>query len=430
MKKVFVSGCFDVLHPGHIEFFRRAAELGRLYVSVGRDQTVQALKGRPPVFTERERLAMVRAVRWVAEAFLAAGTGPLDFADDLRRVRPDVLVVNQDGHTAEKELLCRRLGIEYRVLARRAARGLPARSTTALVAEARVPYRLDLAGGWLDQPWVSRIAPGAVITVSIEPQPHFVGRSGLASSTRQTAMRLWGLELPAGDEERLARVLFACDNPPGTEFVSGSQDALGIVLPGANRLEYRGAYWPAHIESLRDETTLAWLERHLWLVPLWPRPAGYDVLAQVDLRRGWVRCLAQAADACWQAIRQRDARALGQAMTAGFQAQCAMFPRMADEAVHQQIARLRESAAADDPPSAPAAESSKRGAPGPRDLAPGAVPGGASGEIYGLKITGAGGGGYLIVVAQAPPAGALPVRIRRPGPGSILAEASSSEELQ
>lgn len=439
MKKVFVSGCFDVLHPGHLEFLRQAAQLGRLYVSVGRDQTVQALKGRPPVFTQRERLAMVRAVRWVAEAFLASGTGPLDFADDLRRIRPHVFVVNRDGHTVEKELLCRRLGIEYRVLARRAGWGLPPRSTTALVSAASMPYRLDLAGGWLDQPWVSRIAPGAVITVSIEPHPDFLGRSGLASSTRQTALRLWGLELPEGDEQGLARVLFACDNPPGTDFVSGSQDALGIVLPGANRLDYRGSYWPEHIESVRDETTLAWLERHLWLVPLGPRPAGYDVLAQVDLRRRWVQCLARAADACWQAIRQREARVLGQAMTAGFYAQCAMFPRMADAAVHQQIARLW------DPPAASQGPGGMADLPGPPPLLPGPIPpnpcavpprpcsGSAppgQGAIYGLKITGAGGGGYLIVVAEAPPVGALPVKIRRPRPGSIFAQEGACEELQ
>lgn len=409
MKKVFVSGCFDVLHPGHVEFLRQAACLGRLYVSVGRDATVQSLKGRPPVFTQRERLAMVRAVRWVAEAFLASGVGPLDFAEDLRRIRPDVFVVNSDGHAPEKELLCRRLGIEYRVGARRPARNLPPRSTTRLVGEARMPYRLDLAGGWLDQPWVSRLASGAVITVSIEPQPEFLGRSGLASSTRQTALRLWGLELPEGDEEWLGRVLFACDNPPGTEFVSGSQDALGIVLPGANRLEYRGSYWPEQIESLRDETTLAWLERHLWLVPLWPRPPGYRVLANVDLRKTWAECLAQAADACWQAIRQRDAPGLGQAMSNGFHAQCAMFPHMADSAIFDRIARL----------------TARQEGP-PRSAAAPAMPGRPA--IYGLKITGAGGGGYLIVVAEEPPPGALSVRIRRPASGSLPAGGDSFEE--
>ena len=412
MKKVFVSGCFDVLHPGHLEFLRQAASLGRLYVSVGRDATVQRLKGRPPVFTQRERLAMVRAVRWVAEAFLASGVGPLDFAEDLRRIRPDIFLVNQEGHSSEKELLCRRLGVEYRVAARRPARGLPPRSTTGLVAEARIPYRLDLAGGWLDQPWVSRIAPGAVITVSIEPQPDFLNRSGLASSTRQTALHLWGMDLPEGDEEWLGRVLFACDNPPGTEFVSGSQDALGIVLPGANRLEYRGSYWPERIESLRDEGTLAWLERHLWLVPLWPRPAGYRVLANVDLRKTWVQRLAQAADACWQAIRQRDARGLGQAMTAGFHAQCAMFPHMADTAVYEQIARLRDGGSAGGSPS-----------PHPASATP------QNSEIYGLKITGAGGGGYLIVAAEEPPPGALGIRIRRPGSWSVLASEGFDEEL-
>ncbi len=375
MKKVFVSGCFDLLHSGHVQFLQTAARYGRLYVSVGTDATVLALKGRLPVYSERERLRLVRAVRWVTEAFLAAGSGTLDFADDLRRVRPDRFVVNADGHAPAKEDLCRSLGIEYLVLPRTPGRRLAPRSTTALVAQARMPFRLDLAGGWLDQPWVSRIAPGPVITVSIEPSPEFAGRSGMASSTRSKAVRLWGMDLPEGDPEETARALFAYDNPPGAEFVSGSQDALGIALPGANRLHYAGGYWPDRIDTLRDAETLRWLQRRLRLWPLGPRPEGYSVLDRVDLRKAWVESLARAAEACWEAIARRDAALLGEAVTTGFHAQCAMFPLMADSAIHDEIARLRDRA-------------------------------------HGVKITGAGGGGYLILVADDEVPGTLPVTIR------------------
>ncbi len=50
---VFISGCFDMLHSGHVEFFQRAAALGdQLYVALGSDQTVYDLKGRSPANIE------------------------------------------------------------------------------------------------------------------------------------------------------------------------------------------------------------------------------------------------------------------------------------------------------------------------------------------------------------------------------------------
>lgn len=244
-----------------------------------------------------------------------------------------------------------------------------------LVRQSRIPFRIDLAGGWLDHPFVSRLAAGPVITAAIEPQDGFFGRSGLAGSTRGKAIRLWGMDLPPGDAEETARVLFGYDNLPGSAFISGSQDSLGIVLAGVNRLFYDSGYWPARIDSLVDETTLAWLQRHLRLVPLYPRPAGYSVLDGVDLRKGWAEALAGAAEACWQAITARDAESLGSAVTAGFHAQCAMFPHMADQPIREEVARWRE-------------------------------------RVLGLKISGAGGGGYLVLVTAEDVAGSLGVTIR------------------
>ena len=61
MKKVIVSGCFDLLHSGHVEFFNQAAVYGDLYVAIGSDQTVLELKGKLPVNNELERLFMVKS---------------------------------------------------------------------------------------------------------------------------------------------------------------------------------------------------------------------------------------------------------------------------------------------------------------------------------------------------------------------------------
>ena len=168
----------------------------------------------------------------VKEAFISSGSGPLDFADDLHRIRPHLFVVNADGHFPEKERLCRELGIEYLVLTREPLPQLPARSTTSLRQVETLPYRIDLAGGWLDQPFVSSLFPGPVLTVSIEPTVSFGERSGMATSTRNRRRELWGPRLPCGEPEQLARVLFAYDNPPGTVDIAGSQDSIGIVVPG------------------------------------------------------------------------------------------------------------------------------------------------------------------------------------------------------
>ena len=161
-------------------------------MGLGSDRTVFNLKGRPPVNSEQERLFMVQSVSCVHLAFVAQGAGLLDFAAELREMRPDVFVVNADGNTPDKRKLCEGLGIAYVVLQRQPHEGLAQRSSTDLRRLQRMPYRIDLAGGWLDQPFVSTHFPGPVITVSIEPTLEFNECSGMASSTRRTALKLWG----------------------------------------------------------------------------------------------------------------------------------------------------------------------------------------------------------------------------------------------
>lgn len=62
-KKVFVSGCYDLLHSGHVEFFRQAAEYGDLYVGIGSDKTIEGYKHHKTIYSEQERLFMVKASR-------------------------------------------------------------------------------------------------------------------------------------------------------------------------------------------------------------------------------------------------------------------------------------------------------------------------------------------------------------------------------
>jgi galactokinase/mevalonate kinase-like predicted kinase len=253
---------------------------------------------------------------------------------------------------------------------------LPARSTTTLRTECNIPYRIDLAGGWLDQPFVSKFAPGPVLTISLEPTIEFHDRSGMASSTRRKAVELWKTEIPGGDKEKLAKVLFTYDNPPGTQMISGSQDSIGIVFPGLNKLNYRGEYWPASIESCHREDVLSFIESHLSLVTLGPRDEAYVALTGADVSALKAGRLARAAEECWQALLSKDLKRFGASFTESFEAQVAMFPRMADAQLRGVIAQYASFAA-------------------------------------GWKLSGAGGGGYLILVAGERVPGTMGIKIRR-----------------
>lgn len=102
-KKVFVSGCYDMLHSGHVAFFKEASQYGDLYVGIGSDKTIEELKHHKTVYSEKERLYMVKAIRYVKDAFINPGSGMLDFVDTLDMVKPDIFVVNSDGGSDVKE---------------------------------------------------------------------------------------------------------------------------------------------------------------------------------------------------------------------------------------------------------------------------------------------------------------------------------------
>jgi cytidyltransferase-like protein len=314
-KRVMVSGCYDLLHGGHIAFFKTASAYGDLYVIIGRDENLLLLKGKKPVFSEKERLYVVKSIRYVYEACLASGTGMLDFEPELKRIKPDIFVVNNEGHSNDKENLCKKLGIEYVVLKRIPEPGLPARSSSETKREMRFPYRLCLAGGWIDQPWVSKIYPGSVVVAQIWPTMDFNGRSGLATSSRDFGIKIWGNRYPDGNPLENAKILFGAENPPGTQYVAGSQDHLGLLLPGINELKYNGEYWPYNIQSSVDKDTCDWLSDVIHLVPLKPRPDGYDPLKELHLEKPFIRDLGDAGERCWESILKKDISGLGKAMS-------------------------------------------------------------------------------------------------------------------
>ena len=386
MPKVFVSGCYDLLHSGHVEFFRQAAQYGDLYVGIGSDETILHYKNHKTLYPEKERLFMVKAIRYVKDAFINDGDGVMDFVGTVERVKPDIFVVNEDGSTEEKRRFCEEHGIEYVVLQRLPSDGLEARSSTALKKDiCQIPTRLDLAGTWIDQPYVSCFAPGWALTISLEPTFEIRERCGLSTSTRNVIKRIWPYQLPNMDPEMLARLVFCFENHPEREdgIISGAQDAIGICVPGLCRHYYDNHFWPEKIETCGDENVLRWLENHLVMIPMEPRKPGCSVVEGQDINREKVLALATAADRCWEAILRMDLSAFAAAYKASFEAQVAMFPAMIQPGVPEYIDKY-----------------------------------GSMDGVLAWKMPGAGGGGYLALVCADRahfPEGAIDLHIRRRG---------------
>lgn len=242
----------------------------------------------------------------------------------------------------------------------------------------KLPYRIDIAGTWIDQPYVSKYGAGSAIVASIEPTIEFMKRGGLSTSTREKAKILYPEGIPT-DRPYIhsAEVLFRYDNPPGQGHVSGSQDSLGIVLPGINRIDYGSEeYWISSHENISDAETIEWMENIMHLVPLWERPDGYDVLADTQINKDNVAKLTTAASLCWDAIKRRDLKEFSEQYKESFNSQVTMFPHMMNERIQKEIDKYKDKA-------------------------------------LGWKLSGAGGGGYLMLVSEEPIEGAIKIRIRR-----------------
>ncbi len=132
-KKVVATGCYDWVHSGHVRFCEEASAYGDLYLCLGNDANVRQLKGEGhPLLTEAERRYVVGSIKFVKQALVNTGFGWLDADPEIRGLKPDIYVVNEDGDKGGKREYCQKLGIEYLVLKRTPAPGLPKRSSTDL----------------------------------------------------------------------------------------------------------------------------------------------------------------------------------------------------------------------------------------------------------------------------------------------------------
>ena len=189
---------------------------------------------------------------------------------------------------------------------------------TGVIGE--IPYRIALAGGWIDQPFMSQLnptPPGSMVVISLKPTFRWFERAGMATGTRKVALKLWGGRMPAGDYAKRVEELYAEENK-GKPEPSGSQDMIGLLYPGVNRLDFdfthQGGIFPKHIESNHDPDVARWLEKVIQVLPVEPRPEGYNPLGVKNLDREWIRRLGQSGRDCYDAILAKNIDRLGASM--------------------------------------------------------------------------------------------------------------------
>ena len=161
MKKVFVSGCYDVLHGGHLEFFQQAKALGdHLIVCLPSDAALLLHKDRKPWIPLAHKSHLIAALEPVDEVVLGDDPEPgMNFRSQFMKIRPDVLAVTEDDEfEGPKRALCASTGAAYVSLPKSLA--YEKISSTEIVENARAatraPLRVDFAGGWLDVPRLAR----------------------------------------------------------------------------------------------------------------------------------------------------------------------------------------------------------------------------------------------------------------------------------
>lgn len=174
MTKVFVSGCYDILHAGHVQFFREARALGdHLTVSFASNEVLWLHKQRHSSLPDEHKRALIAALAGVDEVVVGEGSEEgLDFKEHFLRLRPDILAVTEDDkYTPLKQALCAAVGARYVVLPKTPPQFTPI-STTQIVRRIRAPQeaplRVDFAGGWLDVPRFAQPG-GHVVNCAISP---------------------------------------------------------------------------------------------------------------------------------------------------------------------------------------------------------------------------------------------------------------------
>ena len=362
-KQVLVAGYFDLFHSGHAKFLEQAASYGELSVLVGSDESSIVNKHKRPIYSQSERAYIVSRIKHVSKVYTPLDPSLTNFENFLSG--KDFFIINEDGDMPEKRKVCEKHGVEYIVLKRQPEINTRQLSSSNIKESINlIPQRIDLVS-FYDQKNINSLCEGSVILANIKPiDADF--RSGLSSSTIEVIKRVFGPSLPKHlDRIELAKIIFAIENPPDREYVSGVVDQLGICLPGINRLHFHGDYFPYKIEK-GTEKMVDFLNKFVYLKQTKPRPVGYHVYdGREKINYKNVSAISKLGDEAWQALHEKDIIALGDVINRTHVAQKTMIPGYESDYMKPIIEDIQS-------------------------------------RHYGAKVMGAGGYGYIMVLSDNP----------------------------
>lgn len=377
-KKVLVVGFFDMFHSGHVEFFRKASEFGELHVSVATDENSIINKNKKPIYTEKERKFMVESCKYVKKAYISYGRSDiLSFEPHLILIKPDIFIINEDGHHEQKQKICESLGIEYKVLKRTPHINLPIRSTSNLREINSIPLRLDFVS-FFDQKILNKITSGKVVVANID-NVLTDDRSGMSSSTIKTIKKLFGNKLPSNiKKEELAKIIFTIENINNKKYISGAVDQIGICYKGITIMNFCKSYWPNQIKSFIDNNqSIDWLNKYLYIVQTKPRPNNFKLFSGNEkISINLLKKQNSLTDFCLNTIRDKDIINFGKCINEVHENQKKIFPNYESEYCKPIIEYYQK-------------------------------------NHYGCKLMGAGGYGYIMVVSDKPEKNFIKVNITK-----------------
>lgn len=119
MKTIFVSGCYDILHAGHIQFFKDAKALGdHLTVCFASAPVLELAKKRKPSMPDDNKRVLLEAIRYIDKVVTSTDLDPtFDFVTYVEKNKPDIIAVTEDDKaTDRKRAFCKEKGIEFVVI--------------------------------------------------------------------------------------------------------------------------------------------------------------------------------------------------------------------------------------------------------------------------------------------------------------------------
>ena len=113
MKKVAISGYFDPIHVGHLEYIEMSKKLGDYLIVIVNNNKQCVLKKGKPFMDEMDRMKIVKAIKWVDEVFLSVDQDGT-VCKSLKKIKPDIFTNGGDRHNKKcpEAVVCRKYGIE------------------------------------------------------------------------------------------------------------------------------------------------------------------------------------------------------------------------------------------------------------------------------------------------------------------------------